>query len=486
MQVLSGFVLLLLVALVVGETRPNILFILADDLGYGDVGVYPNPNDPQKRLITPNLNSLAGESMRFTDAYAGAPVCAPSRCTLMTGRHTGHCTVRANGGTLNSTDVTVAQILQKAGYYTALVGKWGLGSTDTVGSPNNKGFHHFYGYTSQENAHNYYPPFLWRNDKQVMFPENQNASDAKCGSPRTEHCTWAEDAFINETLNLLSDMANQTKPFYLFLSFTTPHAGAVGSDAETGVPGPSILPAYQSLNWPEVEKYFASVVEMQDKHVGEVLQALDSLKLKENTVVFFASDNGAHNEGGHSYKFFESSGPLRGYKRSLHEGGVRSPLIIRWPGVTEPNKISNQQWGFWDFLQTAADIANVDPSLLPTNLDGYSLVPTLQGKQQDQPKYNYHEYCHPNEDHKGYGQAVRFDNWKAVRYDEKEAVELYDLSNDLGEETDVSSKYPSIVKKAVSYIEEAHIHGDDCIIGEGPDTFPMMSLIEAKSTNKYL
>jgi arylsulfatase A-like enzyme len=431
--------------------------------------VYPNPKDPQDRLKTPNIDKLASESMMFTDAYAGAPVCAPSRCTLMTGRHTGHCTVRANDQSLNKTDVTVAQVLQKAGYTTALVGKWGLGSTNTPGSPNNKGFDHFFGYTSQENAHDYYPPFLWRNEKMVMFPENKNASSDSCGYPRTQHCVWAEDAFINETNRLLLEMAKDKKPFYIFLSFTTPHAGGIGRNAETGVPGPYIESEYTSKNWPEVEKYFASVVQMQDKHVGEVLKTVDSLNLRENTVVFFASDNGAHNEGGHSYKFFESSGPLRGYKRSVHEGGVRSPLLIRWPGVTKANTVSNQQWGFWDFLQTAAGIANVDDSLLPSNLDGYSLVPTLKGQQQQQPKYNYHEYCHPNEDVKGYGQAVRFGNWKAIRYDGKEAVELYDLSKDLGEEKDLSSQNPDIVKQAVSYITEAHVPGNDCI--DKPEDF---------------
>jgi arylsulfatase A-like enzyme len=284
---IQSFVFLLLATLASSDAPPNILFILADDLGYGDLGVYPNPKDPQDRLKTPNIDKLASESMMFTDAYAGAPVCAPSRCTLMTGRHTGHCTVRANDQSLNKTDVTVAQVLQKAGYTTALVGKWGLGSTNTPGSPNNKGFDHFFGYTSQENAHDYYPPFLWRNEKMVMFPENKNASSDSCGYPRTQHCVWAEDAFINETNRLLLEMAKDKKPFYIFLSFTTPHAGGIGRNAETGVPGPYIESEYTSKNWPEVEKYFASVVQMQDKHVGEVLKTVDSLNLRENTVGLF-------------------------------------------------------------------------------------------------------------------------------------------------------------------------------------------------------
>lgn len=447
------------------ESRPpNILFILADDLGYGDLGTYPNPNTKHGQILTPRLDELAAQSMRFTDAYAGAPVCAPSRCALMTGKHTGHCTVRENGPFLNTSDVTVASVLQMAGYRTALVGKWGLGSNSSVAAPNEKGFDFFYGYTSQENAHDYYPPFLWLNRKQDMINENQNASAEKCGSPLTKNCVWAQDLFVNMTIELLDEFAvTPEQPFFLFLSFTTPHAGGIGTNAETGIPAPEELQPYsQHTDWPDVERDFASVITLQDKQVGMVLDHLKMKQLENNTVVFYASDNGAHNEGHHSYQFFDSSGPLRGYKRSLHEGGFRSPLLVRWPNVVKETTVTNQQWGFWDFLETAADIAGIPSSSLPAN-DGYSVVPTLKGMSQAQPLYNYVEYCHPNEDPSGWGQTVRFGYWKALRLTKASGhVELYNLATDLGETTDVSSNYPDEVKMATKYMNEAHVQGNYC------------------------
>lgn len=403
--------------------------------------------------------------MRFTDAYAGAPVCAPSRCTLMTGKHTGHCTVRSNGPILNASDVTVASVLQRAGYHTAIVGKWGLGDNSSVAAPNEKGFDFFYGYTSQENAHNYYPPFLWLNRKQNMIPDNKGASKEKCGSPLTKNCVWAQDLFINKTMDLLDEFAaNTEQPFYLFLSFTTPHAGGIGSNAETCVPAPEELQPYSMhKDWPEVERDFASVITLQDRQVGIVLDHLSKLNLDENTVFFFASDNGAHNEGHHNYQFFDSSGPLRGFKRSLHEGGIRSPLLVRWPNVVKQGTVTSQQWGFWDFLQTAADIAGIQEESLPSNLDGYSLVPTLKGMPQDQPPYNYVEYCGPNEDKSGWGQTVRFGDWKAVRLMNGNGhVELYNLASDLGETSDISSKHPEQVNMAVKYMDDAHVQGNYC------------------------
>ena len=443
---------------------PNILFILADDLGYGDLGTYPNPNTTHGHILTPRLDALAAQSMRFTDAYAGAPVCAPSRCAFMTGKHTGHCTVRANGPFLNASDVTVGSVLQKAGYRTAIVGKWGLGDNSSVAAPNEKGFDFFYGYTSQQNAHNYYPPFLWLNRKKDTIPQNQHASRENCGSPLTKNCVWAQDLFVNKTMQAFDEFAGTPdQPFFLFLSFTTPHAGGVGTNGETGVPAPEELQPYsQNLGWPEVERDFASVITLQDQQVGMVLDHLKKRELDNNTVVFYASDNGAHNEGHHNYQFFDSSGPLRGYKRSLHEGGFRSPLLVRWPNVVTEGTVSNQQWGFWDFLETAADIAGIQTSSLPAN-DGYSLVPTLKGMSQDQPQYNYVEYCHPNEDTTGWGQTVRFGDWKALRLTNGNGhVELYNLATDLGETTDISSKYPDEVVLAVKYMDEAHVPGNYC------------------------
>lgn len=293
------------------------------------------------------------------------------------------------------------------------------------------------------------------------MPKNKNASEENCGQPLSENCTWVEDVFVNATVEFLRNSSKSAAPFFLFVSFTSPHAGGVGTNEETGIPAPYDTPQYTNQSWPHVEKDFASVVTIQDQQVGQIVKELDSLGLGNNTVVFFASDNGAHNEGGHSYQFFESSGPLRGFKRSLHEGGVRSPLVVRWPEVVKPGVVVEQQWGFWDFLATAADIAGLPQSTLPPN-DGYSLLPTLQGNSQPQPRYVYHEYCYPNEDKTGWGQAVRFMNWKAVRYDFSAAVELYDLVNDIGETTDVAQESPEIVKMAVEYMNEAHTDGPRC------------------------
>ncbi|XP_065191456.1 steryl-sulfatase-like [Sycon ciliatum] len=443
-------------------TATNILFILADDLGYGDVQTYPNPSSPHGRMATPRLQKLTEESMMFTDAYTGAPVCAPSRCALMTGKHLGHCTVRSNGPELNSSDVTVAHVLKNAGYHTALIGKWGLGSNGTVASPNNKGFDFFYGYTSQENAHDYYPPFLWRDMEHEVIAKNMNASRKTCGNPFTTNCVWAEDLFINETLALLREHKNAERDFYIFLAFTTPHAGDVGSNKETGVPAPD-EGIYADKSWPDVEKHFASCVHKQDAHVGQVLDALDELGLAKDTVVFYASDNGAHNEGTHSYQFFESSGPLRGFKRSLHEGGIRSPLLVRWPDVVKPGTTSPQRWAFYDFMATAADIANVSSSDLPAN-DGYSFVPTLKGQAQPQPDFIYHEYCAPNEDKKGWGQSVVIEpHWKAVRYDyNATSLELYNLMEDLGETKDVASENPTVVQQITKIMSQQHVDGNYC------------------------
>lgn len=327
--------------------------------------------------------------------------------------------------------------------------------------PNPEGFDFFLGYNSQENAHNYYPYTLFRNKSQIFFPDNENASTENCGYPLTQNCTWAEDVFVNTTTEFLSNSSKSESAFFLFLSFTSPHAGGIGINAETGIPAPYDTPQYANQSWPKVERDFASVITLQDQQVGQIVKELDSLGLGNDTVVFFASDNGAHNEGGHSYQFFESSGPLRGYKRSLHEGGVRSPLIVRWPGVVKPGVVVQQQWGFWDFLATAADIAGVPLSSLPVN-DGYSLLPTLQGNSQDQPRYIYHEFCYPNEDKSGWGQAVRFMNWKAVRYNFSAVVALYDLVNDVGETTDVSGDSPDVVRLAVQYMDDAHSSGPKC------------------------
>eukprot|EP00047_Mylnosiga_fluctuans_P015276 m.44822 g.44822 ORF g.44822 m.44822 type:complete len:347 (+) comp5846_c0_seq1:1171-2211(+) len=303
---------------------PNILFILSDDLGYGDFEPYSINTGP-RRLQTPHVTQFASQGIRFTQAYAGSSVCAPSRCALMTGKHSGHCTIRDNGPiTLHANDTTVAEVLQKAGYKTALFGKWGLSQDTPTDSrfPTNAGFDIYHGQVDQNLCHNYYPNWMWLNSTAQNITANANASVANCGKDH-DRCEWSSDIWVNDTIHFLSTYTDSA-PFFLFLSVTSPHAGAVGSNVEDDVPVPRVsLGPYANRSWPKVEIDFATAITWQDQQIGAVLSALNASGFEENTIVFLASDNGAHNEGGHSYTFFNSSGYLNGFKRSLHDGGHR-------------------------------------------------------------------------------------------------------------------------------------------------------------------
>uniref|UniRef100_A0A7S4DKW1 Sulfatase N-terminal domain-containing protein n=1 Tax=Lotharella globosa TaxID=91324 RepID=A0A7S4DKW1_9EUKA len=453
-------------------SRPNILFILADDMGYGDVG-YLQIGSDHGRLLTPNLDKLTKQGMRFTDAYAGAPVCAPSRCTLMTGRHSGHATVRSNGPILNTSDVTVANVLSDAGYDTALIGKWGLGDINTTGDPGAKGFNYFFGQTDQANCHNYYPSFMYRNQDNVTIPENVGASDATCG-PDREKCKWSGDLWTEEAIKFLGKFAEGEKdPFFLYLSYTAPHAGSIGDDDEHGEPVPRISKgpyADKKDDWGKEQEYAAAVTEI-DTQVGLVLAALESFNLDQNTLVLFASDNGASNEGGHSYMFFNSSGPLKGYKRSLHEGGHRTAFLARWPGVIEPGSLSTHQITFYDFLATAADLGH---GKVPEGNDGMSFAPTLRGELQEGRPFVYHEYCAPTELYRGWGQAVRIGNLTAVCLGPQPGSApgagipacktplVYDLGVDLHQDNDIADQHPDFVQQALKIMTEEHVPGEYC------------------------
>src|SRR5262245_60743058 len=353
--------------------HPNIVLILADDLGYGDLGCYG-----QKKIKTPNLDKLAAEGVRFTQCYAGSTVCAPSRCALMTGLHTGHCRTRGNGGApgggnvpLTSDDVCVAELLKKAGYTTALVGKWGLGEEGSTGIPTRKGFDQFFGYLNQGHAHNYYPDFLWRNEQKVSLPNPQS----KTANVAEKFVVYTPDLFLDEGLKFVEQ--NKDRPFFLYFATTVPHANnektrATGEGNEV----PSDEP-YTNETWPQAEKNKAAMITRLDRDVGKLLAKLKELKLDENTVVFFSSDNGPHKEGGNDPAFFQSSGPFRGFKRSLTDGGIRTPMLVRWAGVTKPGTVSEHVWAFWDFPPTACDLAGVET---PKGLDGISVAPTITGR----------------------------------------------------------------------------------------------------------
>jgi len=417
--------------------KPNLIFILADDLGYGDLGCYG-----QSRISTPHLDRMAAEGMRFTQHYAGGTVCAPSRCALMTGRHTGHCTVRGNVDVLMKPgELTLAGLLKQAGYATACVGKWGIGHPVSPEDPHRHGFDHFFGYLSMWHAHNYYPDFLWRDREKVPLrnvvqnPEKyyKPGQESLVGLAR-EKRDYSHDLFTQEALDYLG---RQEGPFFLFLPYTIPHANneapAFGAH---GLEVPDYGP-YADRDWPEPEKGKAAMITRLDRDLGRLLAALKQRGLDENTLVFFTSDNGPHKEGGVDPDFFDSNGPLRGIKRDLYEGGIRVPLLARWPGRIEPGSVSNHIGAFWDFLPTFAELAGVEP---PAETDGISLLPALLGRPQRAHEFLYWEF------HEGSSkQAVRLGRWKAVRMAPSRSLELYDLESDLGEQHNVAGRHPEIV-----------------------------------------
>ena len=417
--------------------RPNIIFILADDLGYGDLGCYG-----QQRIQTPNIDKLAAEGMRFTQCYAGSTVCAPSRCALMTGLHTGHATVRGNAlMPLRPQDVTIAEVLKRAGYTTALIGKWGLGEPGTTGVPNRKGFDTFFGYLNQVHAHNYYPDYLWRNEERATI-EGNIVTDGVA----SQHAQYAPDLFTKEALRFVEQQKDS--PFFLYLAYITPHANNERGNKEgNGLEVPDDAP-YSNKPWPQVEKNFAAMVTRMDADVGRLMTRLKKLGLDENTIVFFSSDNGPHKEGGHDPLFFQSGGPLKGTKRDLYEGGIRVPMIARWPGHIAAGKTSEQVWAFWDFVPTAAELCGITP---PAGLDGISMMPALLDKgEQKQHDFLYWEFHE-----RGFQQAVRMGDWKAVRPAWGKPLELYDLRSDLAERHNVAGQNAEIVSKIEEYLKNA-------------------------------
>lgn len=442
--------------------KPNIIMVLADDLGYCEIEPYscliPKEHN-QPPISTPNLVNFAEQGLKFTNSYAGAPICAASRCTLMTGKHSGHSTVRGNkdfhGGDwpLTQNDTTVAQILKTAGYFTALVGKWGLGDLGTTGWMRNHGFDYFYGLSDQLAAHNYYPDYIYENESQLPLPLNRDASRRKC-MEKPSSCNYSHDLLSEKAFELIKTRAlnHSDEPFFLYLSWTLPHAGGWRGYIEYGEPVPNNQP-FTNTMWPDVEKDHAAMISSYlDRDFGRLMSLLKELGIDDTTLVWFTSDNGAHNEGGHSYKFFNSTGPLRGYKRSLYEGGIRTPQIVRWPNKIASNSETDLITTFTDFLPTVAQLAGVKD--IPTDIDGISILPTLlnQTDQQNKHTYIYFEFCTQHQ----WGNAVRYENWKLVRFSVDQPYQLYDLSQDIGETNDLSTSYPDIVNKLSLFATTAH------------------------------
>jgi arylsulfatase A len=398
---------------------PNVVFILADDLGYGDVGAFG-----QKRIRTPNIDRLAAEGTKFTQAYAGATVCGPSRCSLMTGLHGGHAYIRGNRELkpegqepMPADTFTLGHLMQRAGYATGITGKWGLGKPESTSVPNKMGFDYFYGYNCQTRAHEYYSDHLWRNDQLVPL-------DGK---------TYSHDLIADEALDFIR--RSKDRPFFLYAAFTLPHAKLQVPD----------LAPYEKETWPDNLKTLAAMITRLDRDVGRIMALLKELGIDDDTLVIFASDNGAAWRD----DLFNHSGPLRGYKRDLYEGGLRSPSILRWPGRIPAGVTSAQVWTFWDVLPTLAELTG-QPA--PANLDGISVLPAwLGGKIVAHPPlyFEFHEG--------GFTQAARIGDWKAVRLGQERPLELYDLNTDPAEATDVAAQHPAEVTRSETYLKTARV-----------------------------
>lgn len=425
------------------KRKPNIIFMFADDLGYGDPGCYG-----QKEIKTPHLDRMAAEGMRFSQHYSGSTVCAPSRCVLMTGQHTGHCLVRGNGLVpLRPEDVTVAELLKGGGYATGLCGKWGLGEEGSTGIPNRQGFDYFYGYLSQVHAHNYYPEFLWRNEEKVKLGNKVVHKGKSLGGVSSNKVAYSHDLIAAEGLKFIE--ANKDGPFYLYLSMTIPHANNEAGREGMEVPDYGI---YSGKDWPEPQKGHAAMISRMDGDIGRVFGLLKKLGIDDNTLVIFTSDNGPHREGGNDPDFNDSNGKLRGIKRDLYEGGIRVPMIARWPGKIKAESDSKHISAFWDFLPTACDAAGVKS---PKDIDGISYLPELLGKKQQRHEFLYWEF------HEGKKkQAVLMGKWKAVRFIKQDRFELYDLEADISETNDIADEHPEVVAKIRAYLKGARTYNE--------------------------
>jgi arylsulfatase A len=443
------------------EKPPNILYILADDLGYGDLSCYG-----QKKFQTPNIDRLAMGGMLFTQHYTGCTVSAPSRASLMTGFHTGHSPIRGNKGwkpegewPLSASSVTIAEMLKVKGYSTGAFGKWGLGFIGTEGDPNCQGFDEFYGFNSQTLAHNYYPGYLWHNKEKIVIHENDNA---KTGA-------YSADLIHKAALTFMEK--NKTSPFFLFYATTIPHAELFAKEKymkmfhgkfepEKSFKGVDDGPTFRLGPYgsqPYSHAAFAAMVTELDDYVGELIKKVKELNIEENTIVIFASDNGPHLEGGADPDFFDSNGKLKGYKRDLYEGGIRTPLIVKWPGKVREGSTNDHISAFWDVMPTLAEITG---GKSPEEIDGISFLPALLGKTQKQHEFLYWEFHE-----QGGKQAVRMGNWKAVKLDVDKNpdgdIELYDIIKDIGETNNVAKQNPDITKKMQAIMKKEHVPSKD-------------------------
>jgi arylsulfatase A-like enzyme len=437
------------------ERPPNIVLILADDLGYGDLSCFG-----QKTLKTPRLDMMASEGMKLTQFYAGCTVCAPSRSVLLTGRHMGRTAVRGNSTqpiVIKPGQHTLASVLKKAGYATACVGKWGVGTPDNFTNPNDVGFDHFFGYVNMWHAHNFYPEFLIRNGKveklqNEVAPKWKRWQDPKLPQAgrgvAVKKVQYAPDLFAKDALRFIRE--KQEQPFFLYFAMNVPHANNEAGNQGMEVPD---VGEFAKEEWPEPEKGFAAMIQNIDRDVGQILDLITELDLAKDTLVLFTSDNGPHQEGGHQADFFNSNGQYRGIKRDLTEGGIRVPTIAWWPGTIKAGTTNDHQWYFGDFMATFAELARTEA---PEDIDSDSFLSTLQGnppkKQWARKSQLYWEFLE-----RGSAQAVRFGKWKAIRKPMFTGpIQLYDLSFDHEEKKDHAKRRPDLVKHAKNLLDQSH------------------------------
>jgi arylsulfatase A-like enzyme len=441
------------------QIKPNIIYILADDLGYGDLGSYG-----QKQFKTPNIDRLAEQGILFSQHYAGASVCAPSRSVLMAGLHSGHTPIRGNKSNasgqlpLPEKSITIAEILKQNGYATAGFGKWGLGSVDSEGSPLKQGFDIFFGYNDQRLAHHYYPDHLWDNDKRITLEENKGLEKGK----------YAPSIIHEKALSFIE--SNKETPFFLFYPTVIPHAELFAPEAYMDQFRGQFENEKPYLGTDKGEYYkkgrygsqshpraaFAAMITLLDDQVGDIMAKVKELGLEENTIIVFTSDNGPHKEGGADPVFFNSNGNLKGFKRDLFEGGIRVPMIVKWKGKIKEGTKTNHTSAFWDVMPTLADILNVP---LATKTDGISFLPSLLSEDGQQQ----HDYLYWEFHELGGRQAVRKDNWKLVKHNVKSNGEyfLFNLDTDPGETKNLSEAYPNKLKELITILEKARNESED-------------------------
>ncbi|WP_439184267.1 arylsulfatase [Carboxylicivirga taeanensis] len=443
------------------QQQPNIIYILADDLGYGDLSCYG-----QKKFSTPNIDKLAERGMRFTQHYSGSTVCAPSRSALMTGQHTGHTYIRGNKERrpegqhpLKAEAFTLAELFKQAGYTTGAFGKWGLGYPGSEGDANNQGFDTFFGYNCQMLGHHYYPYFLRSNQDSLVLEANAGQQAG----------IYAPNLIHDKTLQFIDD--NKDKPFFLYVPSIIPHAELFAPeeymerfrgkfDPEHAYKGVDQGPGFRKGGYgsqPESHAAFAAMVTLLDDQVGEIIDKVEELGLSDNTIIIFTSDNGPHLEGGAQPDYFDSNGPFKGYKRDLYEGGIRVPFIASWPGNIPEGTTSNHISAFWDMMPTFAELINTDTS---QNIDGISMLPTLTGngtqKEHDFLYWEFHVL--------GGRKAIRMGKWKAVQYgvskDPNAPIELYDLSADPGETNNIADQHPEIINQVKSIFKTCRVESN--------------------------